>query len=128
MTTDEMMKKIGLREELDPGEKNSGKFKHQILKYLKDGKNKLLLLEDQIEDGKNYKKLLEEVERSKKKLQEAKRNFDKYEKKAEHYIAKNPKKAIAMAAAAGVLAVGLWSAFKGKKQATKKKRASLPKT
>jgi ElaB/YqjD/DUF883 family membrane-anchored ribosome-binding protein len=125
MTTDEMMKKMGLREDLDPAKKNNGQFKNQILKYLKDGKNKLLLLENQIEDGKNYKKLLEEVDLSRKKLQEAKRNFDKYEKKAEHYIAKNPKKAIAMAAAAGVLAVGLWSAFKGKKPVHKKRKPAV---
>jgi hypothetical protein len=65
--------------------------------------------------------------RSKKKLQEAKQNFEKYEKMAEQYIEKNPKKAVAIAATAGMLAGSLWSLFKGKKTAPKKeKRPSMP--
>jgi hypothetical protein len=119
MTSDEKTKKMG---SWDEGETGGGKLKNQILKYLSEGKNKISLLENQITDDKNYKRFLDEVGRSKKKLQTAKQNFDKYEKKAQHYIVKNPKKAVAMAAAAGVLATSLWVTFNGKKPVLKKKK------
>jgi|SRR6185295_1579397 len=112
MTGDEMMKKIGLS-------KNNGKLKDQTLKYLKEGKDKLLLLENKLMGGKNYQNIRDGVARSKIKLLKAKQTFDKYEKKAEEYIEKNPKKAVAIAAAAGVLAGSLWSAMKSKKPVLK---------
>jgi ElaB/YqjD/DUF883 family membrane-anchored ribosome-binding protein len=114
MTGDEMMKKIGLREK-----SSGGKLKEQTLRYLKEGKNKLLLLETKLKGGKNYQNLRDGVRRSKIKLLKAKQTFDKYEKKAEEYIEKNPKKAVAIAAAAGVLAGSLWSALKTKKPVLK---------
>ena len=98
------------------------KIKDQIFKHLKEGKNKLLLLENQIKGGPNYKKLQVGLDRSKKKLQEAKKSFGKFEKRAEEYIEKNPKKAVAMAAAAGVMAGALWSVFKGNKKVVNKKK------
>ena len=122
MTSSEMMKKIGLSEDRTAGGKNNGKLKSRILKYLKDGKNKLLLLENRVKSGKNYKKLKDTVNRSEKKLEQAKQAYGKYEKKAEKYIEKNPKKAVAMAAAAGILAGSLWAAFHGKEPAAKKKK------
>lgn len=121
MTTSEMMKRIGLKKGMLDGGKDSSELKGRILKYLKDGKKKLLLLEDRFKDGKNYKKLKEAVDRSGKKLTQAKRSFDEYEKKAEEYIENNPKKAVAMAAAAGVLAGSLWSSFKKSKPVPRKK-------
>ena len=117
-----MMKKIGLSEDMAAGGKNNGKLKSRILKYLKDGKNKLLLLENRVKSDKNYKKLKDTVGRSQKKLEQAKQTYDKYEKKAEKYIEENPKKAVAMAAAAGILAGSLWAAFHEKKTVTKKKK------
>jgi hypothetical protein len=119
MTTSELVKKMGLEKGMSG---KDGKLKGQILKYLKDGKDKLVLLEDRFKDGKNYKKLKDMADRSGKKLAQAKRSFDEYEKKAERYIEKNPKKAVAMAAAAGLLAGTLWSSFHGKKPAAPKKR------
>ena len=89
---------------------------------MKEGKNRLLLLERQVKGGKNYKNLQDGINRSKEKLQEAKKNFEDYEKKAEQYIEKNPKKAVAMAAAAGALAGSLWAALKTKKPVLKKKK------
>ena|SRR5579863_5728880 len=112
MTTDQMMKKIGLRKELASDGKNNGKLKNQISKYLKEGKSKLLLLERQVTNRKDFKKLQDGLIRSKKNILEAKQNFDLYEKKAERYIEKNPKKAVAMAVAAGVLVGTIWSAIK----------------
>jgi hypothetical protein len=123
MATNGRMKNMGSWDEgKATGWEKGGKLKDQILEYLKDGKNKLLLLEHRISGGKKVKRLLDEVRRSKKTLQTARQNFDKFEKKAEQYIEKNPKKAFAMAVAAGVLAGSLWSAFNGKKTFPRKKR------
>ena len=105
---------------------NGEKFKNQVVKYLEEGKNKLLLLEDQIAGRKDVKKFMGEVGLSKKKLLKAKQHFDKYEKKAEQYIEKNPKKAVAMAVAAGVLVGSFLAAFKGKKPVLSGKNQSLP--
>ncbi len=119
MTNDEKTKTMG---SFDENETGRGRLKNQILKYLTEGKNKLSLLEHQITGDKNYKRFLDEVSRSKKKLQKAKQNYEKYEKKAQHYIEKNPKKAVVMAAAAGVLATSLWLTLNGKKPVVKKKK------
>src|SRR5580693_9276686 len=100
MTKNEMIKKTGLGKGGSDGVENNGKLKAQMLKHLKEGKNKILMFERKITGKENVQKLMDEMERSKKKLQEAKKNFEKYEKMAEQYIEKNPKKAVAMAAAA----------------------------
>ena len=121
MTSGQMLKKIGLGKDKSGAEK----LKAQMLGHLKEGKSKILLFERKILGGKNRQKVMEGVESSKKKFQEAKLNFENYEKMAERYIEKNPKKAVAMAAAAGVLAGSLWSALKGKKVHPKKKMTSL---
>jgi ElaB/YqjD/DUF883 family membrane-anchored ribosome-binding protein len=60
--------------------------------------------------------------RSKKKLLEIKENLGKYGKKTEQYVEKNPKKALAMAAAAGTLIGTFWSALKMKKPVQKKRK------
>lgn len=125
MTSKEMMRKIGLRTDKFTDEKDNGDLKHQILEHLKTGKNKILLLERKIAGEKNIKKIMDQMVLSKEKLQMAKLNFDIFEKKAEQYIEKNPKKAVAMAVAAGVLAGSLWTTFKQKKTAPKK-RTSVP--
>ncbi len=122
MTSKEMMRKIGIGEVKTADEKNNGNLKNQIFKYLRAGKNKILLLEHQIAGGKNAQKFAEQVGRSKEKLRIAKQNFDKYEKRAEHFVEINPKKAVAMAVAAGMLAGTLWATFNKKKPAPPKKR------
>jgi ElaB/YqjD/DUF883 family membrane-anchored ribosome-binding protein len=122
MTKDEMMKKIGLGKEKSESAINSGKLKAQMLQHLKEGKNKILMFERKMTGKKNIQKLMDGMGRSKKKLLEAKRHFEKYEKMAEQYIEKNPKKAVAMAAAAGMLAGSLWSVFKENKPAPKKEK------
>jgi ElaB/YqjD/DUF883 family membrane-anchored ribosome-binding protein len=124
MTTDQMMKKIGLRKENLKDGKAGAKIKNQVSKYLKETKGRLLMLENQITSRKDFKKLQDKVIRAKKNLKEARQTFDKYEKKASEYIEKNPKKAIAMAVAAGVLAGTIWSTFNGKKPVQKKKNKS----
>jgi molecular chaperone GrpE (heat shock protein) len=125
MTSTEMMKKIGLGKNKSDGAGSNGKLKAQMLKHLKEGKNKILMFERKITGKKNVQKLMDQMDRSKEKLQEAKKNFEKYEKMAEQYIEKNPKKAVAMAAAAGMLAGSLWSVFKGNKPAPNKKKRAL---
>ena len=119
MTSEEMLKKLGLMAGKDG--KNSGKLKEQTLQYLKEGKDKLALLEKKVMASKIGKKLQSGLNLSKKKLSSAKQAFDKFEKGAERYIEKNPKKAVALAAAAGVLAGSLWLALKPRPLAKKKK-------
>ncbi len=118
MTSGEMLKKLGLSE--NNGGKNNKKLKDQTLNYLKEGKGKLVLLENRIMTGKNGQKLQAGIELSKKKLKSAKQTFDKFEKQTEQYIEKNPKKAVAIAVAAGALAASLWSALKSKPVPPKK--------
>lgn len=101
----------------------NGTMKNQIQKHLSEGKSKLIWLESQITDEKKRKKLITEFEKTKEKLVKMKKKFDQYEEKAVQYTEKNPKKALAMASAAGLLAGTLWASFHGKKQ---KKRKSTP--
>jgi ElaB/YqjD/DUF883 family membrane-anchored ribosome-binding protein len=89
--------------------------KNEILK-------KIGLSEEKVMGGKNFKRLMEKARQSKLKLKKAKQTFDKLEKKAEEYVEKNPKKAMAMAAAAGALAGSLLSAFKGNKPIQRKRK------
>lgn len=102
-------------------------IKDQILRHIKDGKDKLILLEQRITGGPKVQKLLKEARLSKVKLVKARKIFDQYEKKAEKYVEKNPKKAVAMAIAAGVLAGALWSSLNSKSSSPKRKGRISPK-
>jgi hypothetical protein len=104
---------------------NNGKAKNHILQLLREGKFKLLSLENKITGGKNFNILLDKVNLSKKKLENAKHQIENYGSKVGRYIKKNPKKSLAFAAAAGVLAGTLWAALKGKKTVTPKKNIPL---
>ena len=110
-----------------PAEKIQWKVKSQIQKHLSQGKSKLIWLERQIMDEKNRQKLKAEFEKTKEKLVKLKKKFDHYEEKAVLYTEKNPKKALAMAIAAGILAGTLWNSFHKKKQFTLR-RADQSKT
>ncbi len=60
MTSNELMKKIGLGKDKPEAAENTGKFKTQMLKHLKDGKNKIARLEREILGGKNHRMLLDQ--------------------------------------------------------------------
>jgi ElaB/YqjD/DUF883 family membrane-anchored ribosome-binding protein len=89
-------------------------LKNEIQKHLSQGKEKLDWLENQITDEKNHKHLQMKLEEAQKKIAELKKNYTEFEKKAVHYTEKNPKKALAIATVAGILAASLWNAFQRK--------------
>jgi hypothetical protein len=98
-------------------------LKDEIQRHLAQGKTKLKWLEDQINDEKNHEKLKAQVENVKEKVTELKETFVRFEKKAVDYTEKNPKKALAMATTAGLLAASLWNSFQKKETPTKPKLA-----
>jgi len=87
--------------------KEQQKLKNQVQKHLSQGKSKLIWLE---------KKGTDDFERSQKNLHKLKDKFDSYEQKALHYVEENPKKALAMAAAAGIVAGAVLDSFRKKKK------------
>ena len=108
--------------------KNENKsIKNQIQKHLSRGKSKLMLLERQILGEKNGQKLKDEFAKGKEKLAQFKKTFDRYEQKAVRYTEENPKKALAMAGAAGILAGVIWSSFR-KKESPSPKPINLNRT
>ncbi len=90
-------------------------MKNRVQGLFTSGKSKLLLMEHRIMDEKNQEKLTAEFEKAKKNLLQLKKKFVKYEEKAVHYTEKNPKKALALASAAGILVTALWISFRKKK-------------
>jgi|GEM_PF-1671767 ElaB/YqjD/DUF883 family membrane-anchored ribosome-binding protein len=91
------------------------KLKNQIQKQLSLGKEKLTWLENQISDEKNHKTLQLKLEEARKKVAHLRETYNRFEKKAVDYTEKNPKKALAIASVAGILAASLWNAFQKKK-------------
>lgn len=96
--------------------KEQQRLKSQVQKHLSQGKSKLIWLEKQVTDEKKLQKIKDELEKSKKNLHNLKEKFDRYEQKALHYVEENPKKALAMATAAGVVAGAFWNSFRKKKK------------
>ena len=94
--------------------KNKG-LKIQVLDRLKNGERKLLHLGQKIAKGNHGKELQAKMHRLKKKLDRTNQNFDGYVKELNNYIEKNPKKSVAIAAAAGILAGALWNSFRNRK-------------
>ncbi len=105
---------------MDDVTQNNVAMKKQILKHLEAGKAKLAWLEAKVLDEKKIQKLRDEFEKSKQKMADLKDKFNAYEEKAVQYIELNPKKALAMATAAGVLAGALWGSS-GKTTVKRKK-------
>jgi ElaB/YqjD/DUF883 family membrane-anchored ribosome-binding protein len=83
-----------------------------IQKHLKRGKIKLIRLERELTSGNRRQKLKAEFEKMKVTLVKLKNKFAHYEKMAVQYTQQNPKKALALASAAGILAGSLWSSFR----------------
>lgn len=97
------------------GKKTEQKIKSQIDKHLKQGKSKLMWLEDKIMGEKSRLKIQAQLDKSKQKLNQIKKKFNEYEERAVEYTEKNPKKALAMATAAGILVGTVVSSFREKK-------------
>ena len=101
------------------------RVKSQVQKHLTQGKNKLVWLDRQISDEKNRQKLRAEFEKSKTMIGKLKKRFDHYEEKTVHYTEKNPKKALAIAVTAGILAGTLLRSFSKNKKTSA--RRDVPK-
>ena len=99
------------------------KLKEKIQKHLSRGKDKLEWLENQVNDEKNHKKLKVKWEDAKEKIADLKETFDRFEKQAVDYTEKNPKKALAIASVAGILAASLWNSFQRKKTSSSSRTA-----
>jgi ElaB/YqjD/DUF883 family membrane-anchored ribosome-binding protein len=93
--------------------KDENEIKEKIQKHLSDGKEKLLWLENQISDEKNHQTLRLKLKEAKTKIAHLRKTYNEFEEKAVHYTEKNPKKALAIASVAGILAASLWNAFQG---------------
>ena len=91
------------------------KIKSQVDKHLKIGKNKLMQFEEDVLNGKHKKELEAQWEKSKKKLGDLKKKYSQYEKKTASYVKKNPRKALAVATAAGLLVGAVISSMNKKK-------------
>ncbi len=100
--------------------KNVKKLKDQIQKHLTEGKSKLIWLENLFTGEKNQEKIKTGFDQSKEKFITLKKRFVEFEEKAVHYTEKNPKKALAIAGAAGLLVGTLWNSFQ-------KKTVTIPK-
>ncbi len=95
-------------------EKIRQKLKSRIQKHLSQGKDKLILLERRIVDEKRRPKLKADFEQAKITLAKLKDRFKRYEEKAVQYVETNPKKALALATSAGILAGAFWTASRKK--------------
>jgi hypothetical protein len=90
------------------------KTKTQIQRHLKQGKTKLVWLENHVSGLKAGAKISATIEKSVRKVDQTKKKFNEYKDKAIHYTDENPKKALAMAVAGGALVGSIWNAFRKK--------------
>ena len=93
-------------------------LKIQVQRHLSQGKAKLAWLERTILNKKNLQTLKDEFRKSREKLDRLKVKFKQYGEQANLYIEKNPKKALAMATAAGALAGTLWGSYRKRKSSS----------
>ena len=116
-----------IKKEIQKINQSAGKIqkalRDEIQKHLTQGKTKLDWLENQLNDEKNHQKLQAQVENVKEKVTDLKETFSRFEQKAVQYTEKNPKKALALATTAGLLAASLWNTFQKKKTSSKPKTA-----
>jgi len=82
---------------------------------LKETMNHIKRLEKKLKDPKTRAQVRAEIARLKTRYRHLKLEYQKADRKAVRYTQKNPRKALAIAAAVGVLAGTLFSAFKKKK-------------
>ena len=102
----------GTTEKIGSASNVHGRESGLIQERLKQGKIKLIRLERQITGKNNRQKLKAKIEGMNVTLARLKKKFAHYEEKAVQYTQKNPKKALAIATAAGILAGSLWGSFR----------------
>ena len=90
-------------------EKLLEKIEADVMKRLKQGKEKIVKFERQLMNKVNKEKAVA-------KLKQLKKKFTEKEQKAVKYVKNNPKKALAIASAAVVLAGALYAATRSKKK------------
>jgi ElaB/YqjD/DUF883 family membrane-anchored ribosome-binding protein len=96
--------------------KTRQKIKAEIKRRLQQAKKKIKWLEAQLKSPKNRARVKAEIEKAKKKLAVLKIKYKEQEKKALEYTQNNPKKALAVTAAIGVLAGTVIAAFLRRKK------------
>ena len=91
------------------------RIKAEVERLLKEGRKQIDWLETQMRDPKNHERVRAEIEKARAQFDELKTKYKAKEKQAVEFTKANPKKALAVAAAAGVLAGTLMGAFKKRK-------------
>lgn len=105
--------------------KQTEKAKNKMLKLLGRGLFHISALERKITRGKNFNVIMDDARLTKDKLIKTIHQAQDAGSKAERYIEKNPKKAVALAAGIGMVAGGLWSALSRKKPVPAIKKAPV---
>lgn len=105
--------------------KQTEKAKNKMLKLLGRGLFHISVLERKITGRKNFNVIMDDARLTKDKLIKTIHQAQDAGSKAERYIEKNPKKAVALAAGIGMVAGGLWSALSGKKPVPVNKKTSV---
>jgi hypothetical protein len=105
-----------------PSKATQEKVKKQIMDKIAIGKKKIQELEKAIRSGEASAKISMELKKAKAQLETLKAQYKEAEAKALDYVRQNPKKSLFAAAAVGLLAGAVLSAFRSKKTAGKPKK------
>ena len=95
--------------------KNQERVAEEIKKRLKQGVEAIDRVEKKLRDPKTQAKMQNKIREAREKLKKAKAEFNKKRAQTAAYAKNNPEKALVVAAAAGAMAVAIWSAFHRKK-------------
>jgi ElaB/YqjD/DUF883 family membrane-anchored ribosome-binding protein len=107
-TGKKVMKQLGDIEKKMTDKKTQAKIKVQVQKGFEQGRKKIKEIWAQVQDKENQEKVMAKIKSMEKK-------YEAYEKKAVAYTEKNPEKALAISAAAGMLVGTLWGALHRKR-------------
>lgn len=105
-----------------PSKETQAKIKKQITEKLAAGRQKIQDLEKYIRTGEAGEQISVELKKAKAQLETLKAKYKENEEKALEYLHENPKKALLIAAAVGVVAGTVLSALRSGKPAPKKKK------
>jgi ElaB/YqjD/DUF883 family membrane-anchored ribosome-binding protein len=108
VTGKKVMKQLVDIEKKMMDKKTQAKIKVQVEKGFEQGRKKISKIWAQVKDKENQEKVIAKIKRMEKK-------YEAYEKRAVVYTEKNPEKALAISAAAGILVGAIWGAFYRKK-------------
>jgi ElaB/YqjD/DUF883 family membrane-anchored ribosome-binding protein len=105
-----------------PDKAAQAKIKKQIAEKLAVGRKKIQELEKYVRSGEAGEKITAELKKAKAQLEVLKEKYKESEEKALEYVHENPKKALLIAAAVGVVAGAVLSALRSEKPKPKKKK------